>query len=91
MEIIDALEPDKRGIYSSACSYLSFSGETVVRDYALVSPFWLRLMAWRGAHGVDHEPARFSVAKDCRRDFDGHLSRPAATRACLRAGPDDLP
>ena len=27
MEIIDELEPVKRGIYGGACGYLSFSGE----------------------------------------------------------------
>ena len=27
MEVIDALEPTKRGLYGGACGYLSFSGE----------------------------------------------------------------
>jgi anthranilate synthase component 1 len=47
MELIDQLEPTKRGLYGGACGYLSYAGDM---DVAIAIRTWwlIRCLSWNG-------------------------------------------
>lgn len=54
MEIIDEVEPERRGPYAGGCGYISYSGDmdTCILIRTMILKYWLRLRAGRRGHCV---------------------------------------
>jgi hypothetical protein len=81
MELIDQLEPSKRGIYGGACGYLSFAGDmdvAIAIRTGIIKDGYLRCLSWNGKRLSTRRVPCFARANWSRRDWsEHHESSPA--------------
>ncbi|MDX1546680.1 MAG: anthranilate synthase component I [Rhodothermales bacterium] len=83
MEIIDALEPTRRGIYAGAVGYVDFSGN-------LDTCIAIRTMVVRGDRVFIQAGAGIVADSDPGREFDETVNKARALRQAMRVAADGL-
>ena len=83
MEIIDALEPVRRGIYAGAVGYVDFSGTL---DTCIV----IRTMVVRGRTAYVQAGAGIVADSDPATEYDETRNKAAALREAMHVAADDL-